>query len=308
MIKLYAPKYYQQFQCIASRCRHSCCIGWEIDVDEETLARYQMVSEGYGKQILGSIDMEDTPHFRLATNERCPHLNEAGLCNIILSLGEGYLCEICREHPRFYHRTPHGMEVGLGMACEEACRIILSSDDYAQMIEVGVLDGEAETAAFDATEQRRRIYALLSDRSVPYAQRLAAIGEAFDLTLADLDDGEWRALLSSLEYLDKAHKSLFLRYSSDAVIPREWEEGLERALAYFIFRHGSQAEDAAAFRAALGLSLFCERLLSCVAWGVGDFAEAARIISEEIEYSEDNTRAICEMFITMNDTTIGGQQ
>ena len=35
-MKLYAPEYYKQFQCIADKCTHSCCIGWEIDIDEIT--------------------------------------------------------------------------------------------------------------------------------------------------------------------------------------------------------------------------------------------------------------------------------
>ena len=35
-MKLFAPKYYTEFSCIADRCRHSCCIGWEIDIDADT--------------------------------------------------------------------------------------------------------------------------------------------------------------------------------------------------------------------------------------------------------------------------------
>ena len=298
-MKLYAPKYYREFRCIASRCRHSCCIGWEIDVDQQTLARYRALRDGYGRVVADSIDESDTPHFRLGAGERCPHLNETGLCRIILSLGEEYLCEICREHPRFYHRTPHGMEVGLGMACEEACRIILASDDYAQMVEIGSVDAEEEDAAdFDATELRQGVYALLADRSVAYAARREALARSFALSDTLEDDTAWRALLSSLEYLNEADRQEFLRYSYDAPISSAREAVAERALAYFIFRHGSDAKTPADFRAALGLSLLCERLLLTMTVGgsAEDFAVAARMLSEEIEYSEDNTQAILEMF------------
>jgi lysine-N-methylase len=34
-MKLIAPDTYPEFCCIADRCRHSCCIGWEIDVDPD---------------------------------------------------------------------------------------------------------------------------------------------------------------------------------------------------------------------------------------------------------------------------------
>lgn len=296
-MKLYAPKYYLQFHCIASRCRHSCCIGWEIDVDEQTLARYQTLQDGYGSCIRSSIDLTETPHFRLDAGERCPHLNDKGLCRIILSVGEAYLCEICREHPRFYHRTAHGMEVGLGMACEEACRIILTTDGYKDMIEIGTVEGEAQTTDFDPTAARTRLYALLSDRSVPYAQRLQQIGAWIDLAPQMYTDEQCRAILSSLEYLDEGHRALFSACYSSAwrALPCP-EEYAERALAYFIFRHASSAQTPMQFRAAVGMALLCERLL-CGGVSRGEDAFAfARVISEEIEYSEDNTAALLAMF------------
>ena len=30
---------WEHFRCVAERCRHSCCVGWEIGVDEESLRR-----------------------------------------------------------------------------------------------------------------------------------------------------------------------------------------------------------------------------------------------------------------------------
>ena len=133
-MKLYAPKYYKQFKCIADKCRHSCCVGWEIDVDPDAMEKYASLSGGYSGKIRASIDVGETPHFRLAENEKCPHLDEHGLCRIISEYGEGFLCDICREHPRFYNDTIHGKEVGIGMSCEEAARIILSSGEYREML------------------------------------------------------------------------------------------------------------------------------------------------------------------------------
>ena len=129
-MKLYAPKYYEEFKCIADKCTHSCCIGWEIDVDENSYKKYKKSKCQYAKAVLSSIENGDTPHFALKENDRCPHLDERGLCKIIINMGEGYLCDICREHPRFYNFTNYGKEVGIGMSCPEACRIILNSDDY----------------------------------------------------------------------------------------------------------------------------------------------------------------------------------
>ena len=113
-MKLIAPDYYPDFACIAGACGHSCCVGWEIDIDEHTLKRYKRLKDGYGAVIAGSIAMDDTPHFRLGSHDRCPHLDERGLCRIILNVGEDYLCDICREHPRFYNFTsPQTARFGL---------------------------------------------------------------------------------------------------------------------------------------------------------------------------------------------------
>ena len=294
-MNLYAPSYYKSFTCIADKCRHSCCIGWEIDVDPDTLHRYQTCSHPYGETIRRSISHEDAPHFRLAAEERCPHLNKKGLCKIILELGEDHLCEICKEHPRFYHETAHGREVGLGMACEEACRLILSSPDYRTFVKVGKDEEEQEPVFFDTLPHRERLYALLSDAVVPYAQRIEHISRAYGVTPSHCSDKSWRDLLDGLEYLHEEHRELFSCYSFAASIPAEQEPAMERILAYLIFRHCTSAWDEEEFRSALGFCLFCHQLLASMA-NLYPLPELARILSEEIEYSTDNTETIKSMF------------
>ena len=295
---MYAPKYYNEFKCIADKCTHSCCVGWEIDVDCDTLKKYSACEHSYGKEIRNSIDCEDTPHFRLCEGERCPHLDKNGLCNIITHLGEDYLCDICREHPRFYNETPHGMEVGLGMACEEACRIILNSNEYDCFVEITSSSKETEVTSFDPTLERAYIYSLLKDYSLSYEDRLKSIYNRYRVSPFALSDDKWREIICSLEYLDESHKELFSSYSSSSSAPKETEKELERALAYFIYRHCSEAYDYGELCAGLGFCLFCERLLCSLAEKRPDeILTLARIVSEEIEYSIDNTQRIKEEFL-----------
>jgi hypothetical protein len=108
------------------------------------------------------------------------------------------------------------------------------------------------------------------------------------------DDEAWLDAIDRLEYLDEAHKGLFSCYSSSLETPEKLGKILERALAYFVFRHCTEAQDLDEYRAALGFCLFCERLLASVAAAQGidttdGFAELVRIVSEELEYSEQNT-------------------
>ena len=235
--------------------------------------------------------------FILDKNERCPHLNKTGLCNIISCCGEELLCDICREHPRFYNDTPTGKEVGIGMACEEACRIILNSRDYDSFIAIEDDEKDIVHVPFDPIKERAYIYSILKNASLPYNDRIKKIYNEYRLSPFALDDAEWHQIINSLEYLDESHKELFLSYKSSSMAPQEVEEYLERALAYFVYRHCSEVIDYDELCSCLGFCLFCERLLcSLVNATNGDIFDLARIVSEELEYSTDNTERIKEEF------------
>ena len=287
-MKLFAPTYYKNFKCIADRCEHSCCIGWEIDIDEQTLEKYRHLKDGYGYAILESISQEETPHFRLCEGDRCPHLDERGLCKIILGVGEDYLCDICREHPRFYNFTSVA-EVGLGMSCPEAARLILSSPDFVSMEEVGEVDAAPDDVLFDGRAERAKVYDILQKND--YATALAHIYDTYSIDMGE--DAQWLEILDLLEYLNADHKALFLHYSS-ALRPIGQDEYQKRFLAYFIYRHCTEAVDEEDFAARLSFCLFCERLLASLicsqkAETLQEVATLASIISEEIEYSDNNT-------------------
>ena len=81
------PDFYDDFACIASRCRHSCCVGWEIDIDSDALARWEGIGGPLGEKMRRSIAHDPTPHFVLAEGERCPLLRADGLCELILAEG-----------------------------------------------------------------------------------------------------------------------------------------------------------------------------------------------------------------------------
>ena len=297
---LFAPKYYKNFKCLASECKHSCCVDWEIDIDKKSINRYKSVNSGYKEAILSSIYKDKycgVSHFRMSSDGRCPHLDSNGLCKIILELGEDYLCDICREHPRFYNRTIRGCEVGIGAVCEEACRIILESDSYFEMEEIGNVQGNPPKLDYDATYERERIFAILSDKSLPYENRLNEIYKTYEICLESFSDDEWRSTLSELEYMEENNASLFAFYSSSALVPGEYSIYLERFLAYLIYRHASEAGTERDFRRALAFSLFCERLFASLIKAENvenqdELINLAQIISMEIEYSTENKDSI----------------
>ena len=292
-MKLFAPSYYKNFKCIADKCKNSCCIGWEIDIDAATLEKYKNLKSGYGISIMETISMEDTPHFKLCKGERCPHLDENGLCKIIINEGESYLSDICREHPRFYNYTSV-CEMGIGMSCEEAARVILSSPDYDKLEYIGEVDIEEFRTDFDGTVERSEIYKILHSAK-DYKTALEEIYSKYQIGIGE--DKVYLKTLDSLEYLDEKHRELFGNYSSKNRLDIGCDKYLERFLAYLIYRHTTEAFDYDDFVLRLSFCLFCERLLASLmcfkkAEELNDVATLARIISEEIEYSEDNTEAL----------------
>ncbi|MBQ6613959.1 MAG: flagellin lysine-N-methylase, partial [Clostridia bacterium] len=136
------PDYYKDFFCIAGECKHNCCIGWEIDIDEDTAERYKNIGGEFGKRLENNISKGENPHFILGERERCPFLNGQNLCDIICELGEGALCAICAEHPRFHNELPHRVESGLGLTCEAAGRLILGRKTPLTLVGGGETDDE----------------------------------------------------------------------------------------------------------------------------------------------------------------------
>lgn len=290
-MKLYAPKYYKDFICIADKCTHSCCIGWEIDIDENTLSKYILLNHPYSAEIQKSIINNKTPHFQLCNNVRCYHLDNYGLCKIIKNVGEEYLCGICREHPRFYNFTNNGKEVGIGMSCVEACRIILNSDNFDEIVEIDSVDGDVQVYDFDAISNRDTVFRILKDNSIDFYGKVEMIFDYFDLYI---DENDINTIVGELEYLDISHKKLFST-TSLCIHQENTQDMLSRIMAYFVFRHCSEAQDFDEFFAGLGFSVLCTKLIEQIST-IENIYDVARIVSEEIEYSEENTERIKSMF------------
>lgn len=169
------PRYFKDFRCIGGACTDSCCVGWEIPIDNETNARYQSRPGAFGERLRAGISAPKDGHFLLREG-RCPFLNRQGLCEIILEMGEEALCQICADHPRYYNRLPGRVEAGLGLCCEAAGRLIFSDPRPVEW-DCFPAEGEEPPAALpDDTaallSARDTALALLQNRRAPLRVRL----------------------------------------------------------------------------------------------------------------------------------------
>lgn len=291
MIEIFAPIYYKKFKCIADKCSHSCCVGWQIDVDEKTLEGYESLSASKRLELLSHMEEEEgVTHIRLCDDGSCPFLDERGLCRIISSIGESFISEICREHPRFYNRTARGIELGLGLVCEEACRIVLTDDDFGVFEKVSEREEDNAFIGYDALPHRDFLLSILSNRELSYEEKLSQIEGAYSVSSGIKSLSEWQVVINTLEFMNDENRHLFLSLTEKNSNATRY---IERFLAYLITRYVTESESYDNLRARLGFCLLGAHLMKCaeVKSEAGIF-EFARIFSEEIEYSEDNVAAL----------------
>lgn len=199
---LRTPGYYNKFKCTASKCRDNCCFGgWLIELDEDTVRYYEGLEGEFGKALRESLMTDDDGDtcFRLIDG-RCPHLDENGLCRVLGEIGEEQMGVVCREFPRYTNTFEGTVEKGIGLACEEAARLILmnqaafylTEEIYADdngdgsNAESGNKDSGDSSDAGNLTEKllaaRSEIFAVLADRTKSIRRRMADVLEfAFEL-------------------------------------------------------------------------------------------------------------------------------
>lgn len=298
------PDYYEEFKCIAGACRHSCCIGWEIDVDDETHAYYRTVDGEIGRELKEHITVNDgVASFRLTQDERCPFLNEKGLCRLILALGEKCLCQICADHPRFRSFFSDRTEIGLGLCCEGAASLILK---WREPVVMELLEDDGEENPLQPEEEaliaeRKALIALAQDRSLSISERSKRLSA--QLYMLKPDWIHWQTVLLRLERMDDAwaeHLQRLAQPVDDKALSGEaWEIAFEQLLVYLLMRHIPAALQDGDMQLHAGYAVLMWRLLRRLCAGlpapaVEDLAELARLYSSEIEYSDENVDAILD--------------
>lgn len=313
MLTVY-PDYYPQFSCIASRCKHSCCIGWEIDIDPASLARFRSIQGPMGQRLAESISHGEDPHFILGKGERCPFLNGEGLCDLILYGGEAILCQICTDHPRYRNFLPGRTEIGLGLCCEAAGKLILAQKEPVTLCVSGTEEG-LEPEADSLLVLRQQALDIAQDRNLPFASREEALLERFQGWIPDLTAPQWAEVYLSLERLEDTWTGVLenLQEHGDQVdIPSFAQymagrgEEYEQLLVYFLYRHFLTAYEDGDVGSKVSFAVLSTRILfwlGALHWqqrgsfSLEDQMEYARLYSAEIEYSPDNLDALFDMLM-----------
>ncbi len=273
------PSFADAFSCKAGECRHSCCKGWEIDIDDRSLSLYRQLPGVWRERMNAAVCEDETgAHFVLTAQDACPFLRQDGLCDLILAFGEDALCDICALHPRFYELIEPYELSGLGLSCEAVCELLLAERGELQFL-------------CEETGESFSLPVLLS--------RLGFLPEGCALSFIPLEDpAPMLARLEGTEAIDDFWPLELSRIRKDfASRPVTLPSGpiYDRIFSYILYRvleeipaHGidavlSYARDAVSFL-ALQDALY------------GRDLEALRRWSEQIEYSTENIPYLLSCF------------
>lgn len=310
---LVKPSFYDFFKCKADKCSDSCCIGWEIDVDNITYKKYCDVKGVFGNELRNAISYDGEYYsFNLDENERCPFLDDNNLCRIYANLGEDCLCDICAEHPRFYNYIGDVEECGIGLCCEKVCELLFD-DDYELTFSY---DGIADYEASEFIKLQNEFFEIISAEDGDIFGKMKIISDY----AAELENRE-----NNIDFSDKEIvKKIVSVFSETEPINDEWSQYIKslsasvdsllfegadnknynKLLMYIIYRHLHNAfydDEYYLWTVFCCVNLVFVLLSNCFDNDVGDTDFNNMIInvkrwSKQIEYSMENIEMIKSAF------------
>ncbi|MBO5483710.1 MAG: flagellin lysine-N-methylase [Lachnospiraceae bacterium] len=110
---------YTDFTCLAGDCPATCCAGWKIVVDAESVERFSRLENIRLRQdILEHIRCQNSEYqFVNQPDGRCSMLDSDGLCRIQRNLDEKSLCNTCRKFPRLTANVGETIWMSMAASC-----------------------------------------------------------------------------------------------------------------------------------------------------------------------------------------------
>ncbi len=299
-MKRYEFNYSKKFKCIGSACKHNCCLGWEISVDKKTRSLYdtfsktdQRFKESCFKN--GSMALND--------DLRCPFLDVDNLCHVIKNYGEKALSKTCKTHPRFVNYFSTFTETGLGLYCEQACRIILTSKGKMKpvLVRKGVKKERLNSFEKNVLKFRKTVLSIICDQNLSIEDRLNKLLFTSEVNLQKKPYKAWIEFFCGLEQI-KTNQNHFIKIiNTQNFLQVNNSNALffEQILSYLAFRHLSRAIDEIDLLVRLAFIVLSAKVINQLFYSLGEdldaLIEACRFYTSTIELSEDN------LFYTLNE-------
>ena len=124
-MKLHRISFYDNFTCATDQCPDTCCAGWNIPVDRETIQKWQTYPLSLRLWLFPHLcKKEDIPCIRM-THTHCPFQDHDMLCSLERHHGENAMPHICRIYPRKRRNYGFCAEETLELSCPKAAELFL---------------------------------------------------------------------------------------------------------------------------------------------------------------------------------------
>lgn len=209
-MKILVTDIYQDFKCIGGECIKTCCKGWNIVIDSETVNKYRESSDPLCREMLNNlipIDNSNDMQVKLDNDERCPMLNKDGLCRMVLSKGEEYLSMVCQRYPREVMKYNDTFFATVCPSCPEVARMIVERKDFITFA-LDEIPDDKNYDGIDWTLYNELINALVISTDVlqkielPLAKRFAILLAIADIVDSHIKNNTVAQIRSDLKNLD----------------------------------------------------------------------------------------------------------
>lgn len=326
---------YSSFECLADKCPDTCCSGWLIQIDEDSLDWYRSLEEEKNPLMDGKIDWAEGC-FCNRENGDCAFLMESGLCELQKTMGEEALCYTCDMYPRHVEEFPDVREYTLSVSCPSNALALVKQTEYYELKET-TDDEEDNLEDYDDFNDllyavlekcRKAIVAILETGGLTFDEKSNMIIGTMRKIQEALDDGEWEhcddiledpfsledtlkqenyiEILENLEALDES----FSDWMKKVIVSGNAEHGCDdftKSLLceYFIYTYFCGAAYNGYVYALAREAVFYAKLIDLLMGArrrefdrdLTDEEKAWVIykLSRELEHSDDNLNALQEM-------------
>ena len=252
-MKIVKPTFYKNFKCIAGDCPDSCCQGWEVDADSDSLEYYKTLDNSLEiKKRIDSVlskDEFDNTIFTLAPKKRCPFLNDKNLCDMHIAIGGEHTPCTCRTFPRFIYDFGATREIGISFSCPVASDMMYNTESFDFETEVNsdlptLNDIDAEKY-FLLYKGRAEAYKIAKDKSKSIRERLndlLDLGVLLQEKLFPYDEGgddiAFFDVFKNPELINPEWKEKVENFSLKQVSDTQSNENI---LMYFLYKYLMQA-------------------------------------------------------------------
>lgn len=147
MNKIIKPSFYDDFACIADKCKANCCTGWRVEVSKnsyELAKKTKMSSEmrekidTYYKRNKKRVNLNGSnyAYIQLREDKTCSFLDEQGLCLLQKECGYKLLSSLCQKYPRTCYTADGNnvFEFNLDSSCEAVVELLLKQKNGIEFI------------------------------------------------------------------------------------------------------------------------------------------------------------------------------